>query len=137
MRLSMRAAILIPVIAVVVRVAGIRHAAGAVLTMPRGVRGVRPLRIDEARAARIARAVHRVARVLPASCLTRAAVIGRLLTREGLEASITVGVARAPFAAHAWVEHGSLMLAGASPARDYAPLCRIDAGPSPVFTETA
>lgn len=131
--LTMRAAVLLPVVACALRVAGVRAIARASLTTSRGVR------IDEGRAAAIARAVHRAARlsIVRPSCLTRAAVIGRLLSREGLDARLTIGVSRDPFAAHAWLEHGGLMLAGESPARTYAPLCCIDAGPAPVFTETA
>ena len=53
---------------------------------------------------------------------------------EGLEARLTIGVSRAPFEAHAWLEHGTRVLAGDAPARDYAPLCRIDAATAPVFT---
>lgn len=127
--LALRAACLIPAVAAAVRVAGIRRVVGSVLTTPRGGR------LDDRRAAAIARAVHRAARLSPiaVSCLTRALVIARLLTREGLQARITVGVSRAPFAAHAWVEHGAQLLSGASPARDYASLCTVDAGDAPAF----
>lgn len=125
--LVLRAALLMPVVAAAVRVAGIRRVARAVLTAPRAPR------LDERRAAEIGRAVHRAARLspVPPTCLTRAMVIARLLSRDGLHARITVGVSRAPFAAHAWIEHGELMLAGASPDRDYASLFTVDAGEAP------
>ena len=127
--LVLRASCLIPVVAIALRVAGIRRVARVMLTAPRGAH------LDDRRAALIGRAVHRAARIwpVPPSCLTRAIVIARLLSREGLHARITVGVSRAPFAAHAWIEHGALRLAGASPARRYASLCAVDAGEAPVF----
>ncbi len=129
MILVLRAAWLIPIVAIAVRVIGIRPVARAVLTLPRAAR------LDERRAPQIGRAVHQAARIwpVPASCLTRATVIGRILSREGLDARITIGVSRAPFAAHAWVEHGPVMLAGGAPTRDYASLCTIDAGDAPTF----
>ena len=110
--LTVRAACLLPAVALALRFAGFRRVAPRQLASPRGVR------VDEARAAAIAAAVHRASRVFrPApSCLTRAITIGCLLSREGLEARVTIGVAPDPFAAHAWLEHGSLMLAGAAPA---------------------
>ncbi|MDQ3170650.1 MAG: lasso peptide biosynthesis B2 protein [Acidobacteriota bacterium] len=127
---TLRAAVLLPAVALALRVAGFRRVAPRYLAAGGGVR------VDEPRAAAIARAVHRAARVYrpSPSCLTRAIAIGSLLSREGLEARVTIGVAPDPFAAHAWLEHGSLMLAGAAPARTYAPLCRIEAGAAPAFT---
>jgi hypothetical protein len=130
MSLTLRAAFLLPAVALALRLDGFRRVAPATLTAAGAVR------VDEPRAAAIATAVHRAARVLrPApSCLTRAIAIGRLLSREGLEARLTIGVAPDPFAAHAWLEHGSRVLAGAEPARAYAPLCRIEACAAPAFT---
>lgn len=127
--LTARALVLLPFIALAVRACGMRRVALRQLTARRGVR------VDEARAAIVARAVHRAARVCrpSPSCLTRALTIARLLAREGLEVRLTIGVSRAPFEAHAWLEHGTRVLAGDAPSRDYAPLCRIDAGASPVF----
>lgn len=126
--LTARALVLLPLIAVAVRAGGMRRVARRQLTHAGAVR------VDEARAAAIARAVHRAARVARPSCLTRALTIGRLLTHEGLEARLTIGVSRAPFEAHAWLEHGTRVLAGDAPARGYAPLWRIEAGRAPVFT---
>lgn len=129
MLLTLRAAVSLPLVACAVRAAGVRRVAARQLTAAGGVR------VDEARAALVARAVHRAARVCrpSPSCLTRALTIGRLLSREGLEARLTIGVSREPFGAHAWLEHGALVLAGDAPSRAYAPLCRIDAGAAPVF----
>ena len=130
MRLTVRAALLLPALALVLRAGGFRRVAPRYLAARHGVR------VDETRAAAIARAVHRAARFCrpSPSCLTRAITIGYLLSREGLEARLTIGVAPEPFAAHAWLEHASLILAGAAPARHYAPLCRIEAGAAPAFT---
>lgn len=129
--LTVRALVLLPCIALALRARGLRRVARRQLLAGGGVR------IDHARAAVIARAVHRAARVCrpSPSCLTRALTIARLLSREGLEARLTLGVSRAPFDAHAWLAHGTRVLAGDAPPRDYAPLCRIDAGPAPVFTQ--
>lgn len=128
--LTLRAACLLPAVALALRFAGFRRVA------PKQLASLRGVRVDEDRAAVIAAAVHRAARVFgqAPSCLTRAITIGGLLSREGLEARMTIGVAPDPFAAHAWLEHGSLMLAGAAPSRTYAPLCRIEAGAAPAFT---
>lgn len=128
MLLTARAFVSLQIVALAVRAAGLRRVARRQLTASGGVR------VDEARAVVIARAVHRAARVCRPSCLTRALTIGRLLSREGLEARLTIGVSPAPFAAHAWLEHGTRVLAGDAPGRGYAPLCRIDAGVAPVFT---
>ena len=128
--LTARAFVLLPVVALAVRARGLRRVARRQLAAQGG------MRVDEARAATLARAVHRAARVCrpSPSCLTRALTIARLLSREGLEARLTIGVSRAPFEAHAWLAHGTRVLAGDAPSREYAPLCRIDAAPAPVFT---
>ena len=131
--LTVRAGLLLPALALALRAGGFRRVAPRYLAARHGVR------VDEARAAAIAHAVHGAARLCrpSPSCLTRAITIGYLLSREGLEARLTIGVAPEPFAAHAWLEHASLMLAGAAPARTYAPLCRIEAGAAPAFTAIA
>lgn len=106
----------------------------------RWLRADKPTRRGDARAEEIARAVHRAARLLRPrpSCLSRALAGARLLARDGLDARVTIGVApgapAAPFAAHAWLTHGPLVLAGGGTARDYAPLCAIDAASHPAFT---
>lgn len=122
-----RALVSLPLVALAVRAAGMRRVVRRQLSAPGS------LRIDERRAAAIAAAVHRASRVCrpSPSCLTRALTIARLLAREGLEARLTIGVSHAPFEAHAWLDHGTRTLAGDAPARDYAPLCRADAGASP------
>lgn len=126
-RLTLAAAVLLPWTAAALRLAGVRRVA------PRGMAAPGGVRLDAARAAAIATAVHRAARIWRSSCLTRAVTIARLLSREGLDARLTIGVSSEPFAAHAWLEHGTLVLAGDAPGRAYAPLCRIDAGADPVF----
>ena len=96
-----------------------------------------PTRRSDPRARVIARATHLAARLLRPrpSCLTRALAAARLLAREGLDARVTIGVAPgSTFAAHAWLAHGDLVLAGADPDRDYTPLCAIDAAPVPAFS---
>lgn len=130
MPLTARAAAALLLVAVAVRAGGVRRVAPRQLTS----RGT--LRRDDARAAEIARAVHRASRMWrpSPSCLTRALAIGRLLSREGLEARMTIGVATDPFGAHAWLSHGPIVLAGEAALREYVPLCRIEAGPRPAFT---
>ena len=125
--LTLAAAVLLPWTAAALRVAGVRRVA------PRGMAAPRGVRLDAPRAAAIAAAVHRAGRLWRSSCLTRAVTMARLLSREGLDARLTIGVSSEPFAAHAWLEHGAIVLAGDAPARAYAPLCRIDAGAAPAF----
>jgi hypothetical protein len=96
-----------------------------------------PTRRDEARARTIAQAIHRAARLLRPrpSCLTRALAGARMLARDGLDARVTIGVTPgAAFAAHAWLAHGDIVLAGADPDRAYTPLCAIDAAQAPAFS---
>lgn len=120
--------------AAALRVMGCQRAA------ERWLRADAPTRRGDARAREIALAVHRAARLMRPrpSCLSRALAGGRLLARDGLDARVTIGVAgpsaAAPFAAHAWLAHGPLVLAGTGTAREYAPLCAIDAASRPVFT---
>ena len=125
MLLTLRAAVTLPLIAAAVRARGFRDVA------PRRLRAAGDVRLDAAEARAIARAVHRAGRIMRPSCLTRALTIGHLLSRAGLEARVTLGVASDPFAAHAWVEHGGLMLAGEGAGRDYLPICTIEAGRAP------
>jgi hypothetical protein len=108
------------------------------------MRTTAPARQDEARARTIARAVHRAARLMrPApSCLSRALAAGRLLSSEGLEARLTLGVASdadgaGAFGAHAWLAHGPLVLSGEPTARVYTPLCAIEASADPAFVQIA
>jgi hypothetical protein len=119
-------------------------ASGAVVrsgTMPRvarrWLRTPRAPAVDRARAQSLVRAVHRAGRVLRPSCLTRALAAGRLLAKDGLAARLTIGVARSPFAAHAWLEHDGLVLSGADPAREYTPLYTIEASPRPSVSRLA
>lgn len=105
----------------------------------RWLRTSAPARHDAARARAIARATHRAARLLrpSPSCLSRALAGGRLLSSEGLEARLTLGVARGAdaggFAAHAWLAHGPLVLSGEPTARLYTPLCAIETSADPAF----
>lgn len=127
MMLILRAALLLPWTAFTLRTRDV-HA-----VVIRAMRVRTPVRTDVPRALAIAAATHRAARIWRSSCLTRSVVIARLLAAESLEARLTLAVARAPFAAHACLLHGPRMLAGQDPARDYVPLCRIDAGVAPAF----
>lgn len=130
--LTLRAMFWLVASAAAIRVIGYRRAAKRLLHTPGATR------IDPARARLLARAVHRAARILrprPA-CLCRALAGARLLAAESLDARVTIGVQpaagrRSDFAAHAWLTHGSLMLAGEHTDRDYVPLCVIDASPRP------
>jgi len=110
----------------------------------RWLRTAGPARIDAARARTIAHATHRASRLLRPvpSCLTRALAGGRLLSSEGLEARITLGVAgeaagAGGFAAHAWLAHGSTVLSGQATARTYTPLCAIETSADPAFVLVA
>jgi hypothetical protein len=66
--------------------------------------------------------------LLRPTCLTRSLTLGRLLRRQGLAANLRLGVAmpNGRFAAHAWVEHGGVVLNDTQDvARRYAPLERV------------
>lgn len=138
MRLTARALFWLLAGAVLVRTRGGQH------TARRGLRTPAPARHDAARARTIALATHRAARLLrpSPSCLSRALAAGRLLSSEGLEARVTLGVAGAAdgagaFAAHAWLAHGPLVLSGEPTARRYTPLCAIETSADPAFVPLA
>lgn len=62
---------------------------------------------------RLAHAVVRTLRLLPTDsrCLTQSLVLLGLLARRGVDASVVIGVRTTPeFAAHAWVQAGTLAL---------------------------
>lgn len=108
----------------------------------RWLRTAMPARHDEARARAIARATHRAARVMrpSPSCLSRALAAAKMLSAEGLEARLTLGVAShadgaGAFGAHAWLAHGPLVLAGEPTSRVYTPLCAIEASADPAFVQ--
>ena len=44
------------------------------------------------------------------SCLTRSLAIHRALSRRSLPATLVIGVKLGPFAAHAWLQHGNVVL---------------------------
>ena len=101
--------LLLPLAAVGLRLFGFRRMQ-AVLIRPAGV----PTRDDLPASQAVARIVHSAARwsPLPASCLTRSLVLCRLLHRQGLPATLRIGVARpnGRLAAHAWVEYQDVVL---------------------------
>lgn len=133
--LTLRAMFWLVASAAAIRAVGYRRAATRLLRAPGTTR------LDDLRARQLTRAVHRASRILrprPA-CLSRALAGARLLAAESLAARVTIGVTpaagrRSDFAAHAWLTHGALMLAGGRTDRDYLPLCAIDACPRPGIT---
>jgi hypothetical protein len=60
----------------------------------------------------VAGAHARVDRFLGASdrCLPRAVALRLDLARRGIRSQMLIGVRGAPFAAHAWVQHGELLI---------------------------
>lgn len=92
-----------------------------------------PRVVDSARAVEVARALSVVAGRLPwtSTCLAQALTGARLLHSDGLQASVTLGVAKGsaaeplgdPVLAHAWLEHGGVTVTGAQERR-YQPVGR-------------
>lgn len=77
------------------------------------------------------RALRRAAQLLPGiSCLARGLAAQCLLRREGLPATLHLGVRLDPvlgFQAHAWVESGGIVVTGGDEAPAYSPLARAPA----------
>ena len=120
--LAGRAWILLPLTAAGLRVLGFRRTQAALGSADRNAHG----RHNLAEATAVARIVHATANFHPvhASCLVRSLVLGRLLQRRGLSASLRIGVAKPAGAldAHAWIEHGGVALAEpGTPSDRYSP----------------
>ena len=102
--------LLLPLAAVGLRLFGFRRLQ-ALLLRPAAAA---PARDDLPAAQATARIVHSAARWSPihASCLARSLVLCRLLRRQGLSATLRIGVAKPDgrFEAHAWVEHAGVAL---------------------------
>ncbi len=82
---------------------------------------------------RIVWSVRTAARRLPGcTCLVSALALQRLLSRNGHESELHIGVARQGerFAAHAWVTHDERILIGEIDGEPYAPLLAWKSGPS-------
>jgi len=89
--------------------------------------GSAPRLVDSAQAMDVARALSAVAARLPwtSTCLAQALAGARLLHGVGLQASITLGVAKDsaggrhgdPMLAHAWLDHGDVTVSGAQERR--------------------
>ena len=77
-------------------------------------KGTRPAGRDLRAAQALARLVHGAAQWSPAraNCLPRSLVLCRLLEKQGLQAELRLGVAKADgtLTAHAWVEHAGMAL---------------------------
>jgi hypothetical protein len=56
------------------------------------------------------------------SCLEQSLALVIMSAATGMPARLVIGVSRAPFAAHAWVECDGRILLGGLQARDMAPL---------------
>jgi hypothetical protein len=73
----------------------------------------RPPEAALAQSRRLARAVMLTLRLVPGDtrCLSQSLVLTRMLARRGIGSRLVIGVRPAErFAAHAWVEHGSVPL---------------------------
>jgi len=56
-------------------------------------------------------------------CLRRSVALAGFLSRRGIECSLVIGVRMRPFAAHAWVQHGDIVLnESLDEARRYTPI---------------
>lgn len=104
-RETLRAAILIPLCEICVRVVGLRRTRRWLSGAPRQPRAADP---DT-----IARAVHAVERVrchspVSGTCLSRSLALEHLLHRQGVAADLRIGVRRTgrSIAGHAWLEVG-------------------------------
>lgn len=89
--------------------------------------------------ARVVQAVHAVSTHLPGStCVTDALVAQSLLARCGCETTVCFGIARQragdrPIDAHAWLEHGGIIVIGGRAARyDRLQPLHTRCGPSPL-----
>ena len=106
-----RTLVLLPLTAASLRILGFRRTQA--LLAPAVVAA--PGREDLPTAQSIARIVNGAApwSPLPAHCLPRAVVLCRLLSQQGMQAELRLGVARpdGEFSAHAWVEHAGAALA--------------------------
>ena len=106
-----RTLVLLPLTAASLRILGFGRTQA--LLVPAA--GAAPGRQDLPAAQSIARIVHGAAPWSPlhANCLPRAVVLCRLLSQQGMQAELRLGVARpdGEFSAHAWVEHAGVALA--------------------------
>jgi len=109
-RLLAQAWLLLPLVALSLRLLGFRRTRAALLPPAAAV----PCGEDLNAAQVVTRIAHSAARRSPvhASCLARSLVVCRLLSRQGLVAELRIGVAKpdARLEAHAWVEHGGVVL---------------------------
>jgi hypothetical protein len=128
----LRAWLLLPAVAVGLRLLGFRRVRGVLSGRQRPA-----TRHDLAEAETVARLVRTAAawsRPRP-SCLTRSLVLERLLRGWGLASALRIGVERpGTFAAHAWVEHAGVALGEPEgvPAR-YAVFAGALDGPGPLM----
>jgi hypothetical protein len=111
----LQAWVLLPPIALALRVFGLRGLWAALDGGARGMAGSGGEGAqDLGRARSTARLVQHAARFSPfrATCLTRSLVLWWLLGRQGIASDLRIGVAKeaARFQAHAWVEHLGVVL---------------------------
>jgi hypothetical protein len=106
-----RTLVLLPLTAASLRILGF----GRTQALLAPAAGAAPGRQDLPAAQSIARIVNGAAPWSPlhANCLPRAVVLCRLLSQQGMQAELKLGVARpgGEFSAHAWVEHAGVALA--------------------------
>lgn len=128
----LRAAVLLPLVDVSLRLRGYAATRSAFIGNPRPTPGD----ADLSAAREVAHAVAIAARRIPwpSTCLRQAIVLERFLVARGIPATVRIGVStdrdllseRGPtdrVAAHAWVEvGGEVILGGEQSARRYAPL---------------
>jgi len=105
--LTAKLLVLLPALALALRLARFRRVYGMLKKLPRGAATAAPARIEADRIA--AAVVHVNRRVLPyeSRCLLESLAIWWLLRRRGIAVDLVFGVRTimGPFEAHAWVEH--------------------------------
>lgn len=109
--------LLLPCVAIGLRLLGFAKVQAALLPSNGARAGLTDLRQSESMARLIDVAARRSP--LQTTCLTRSMVLCRQLRRRGLAADLRIGVAKPEddFGAHAWVEHGGVALAAAGRGR--------------------
>jgi hypothetical protein len=117
-RLLLHAWLLLPAVAVRLRVFGFARTRAALLAQADARKGLTNLGDAEFTACLVDAAARWSP--VPASCLVRSLVLCRLLRQRGLASELRIGVATPDghFSAHAWVEHDGVPLAEAGRVRE-------------------
>lgn len=118
-RLWLQAWLLLPLASTGLKLFGLNRVSSVLHRFTRRTAGRLDLPAAQALARIFHSAVHRS--ILPSRCLERSLVLHWLLDRQGLDAALRIGVARAEgrLEAHAWVEHGGVALEANGMNRDF------------------